>query len=438
MLIILTIPLAYLFWQALTKPRIIITHRETFTLGFIWYAAMPLYFANVDLSIESPALVGWRAIATIMGAAVQSIEILWATGIWLAFMMGCALTHRRAALAPLNQPSSPQSVAGWKAVLLAVGAAAILFALTWAGANRALLFRGYAFEYDDVIRGPLQGAIVYASVAAVIAYAMSKQIGRMPLILLVTAILSLIILSLSVGTRSMVLLSVLMLAALISKIRNGLPRIPLILGGLATVAVFGALAAWRQGTGDLGFALLSAALEPLYTYISAATYLAFNDPPLIAMPVPLVGSLVNLVPRAVWPDKIDYLASLMEGVRIYAPLGATHLFPSLLMNFGWLGGIIAAACAGAGIERLSQSRRPTLTASYILIVAVLAADIWRNPFSQSLVKSVLQGGILVPLLMAFAAAVLAQFRGRVAASAPSDFSTPQLLPPAIMPRSASD
>lgn len=425
-MLLLAVPLIYLVWQGALKRRIVITHRETFTLGFLWYAAMPLYLANADLVIDSPALTGWRAIATLMDPAVQRTELLWAFGLWVAFMLGCALLHRPAVTdaLPPAEPMSRESVAAWTVVLLAIGAAAMAFGLAWGLANRALLFSGYSVEYDDVARGPLQGAIVYASVTAVIAYTMSRQIGRIPLAVILVAVVALIVLSLSLGTRSMALLSLIMLAALFSKMRGGLPRIFVVVGSLIVVGGFSAIAAWRQGTSDIGFALLSAALEPLYTYISAATYLAFNEPASVALPTPLIGSLVNLVPRALWPDKVEYLASLTAGVRIYAPLGATHLFASLLMNFGWIGGLVVAVASGAGIERLSQSRRPTVVASYILIVAVLAADIWRNPFSQSVIKSVLQGGVLVPLLIAFAAALLTLLR------APLD--------PAAKPRLATD
>jgi hypothetical protein len=227
------------------------------------------------------------------------------------------------------------------------------------------------------------------------------------------------LLSLSIGTRGATVLVAAALVAFASRLRGGLPRSALIGGGLVALAALGALAAWRVGSSDVGLALLTPALESLYTYFSAATYLAFNDIPMFAFPVPLLGAVGNLVPRALWPGKVDFIDSLLDGVNMFAPLGATHLFPSLLINFGWIGSLVVVFVAGAGVERLSRSQRPACLASWALIVGVLATDIWRNPFSQSLIKSVLQGALLLPLLLTVAAVVAAHFRGSYRAPLPN-------------------
>ncbi|MGI4879140.1 MAG: hypothetical protein ACRYG4_16815 [Janthinobacterium lividum] len=371
---------------------------------------MPLVLSVLHLPLDTPELRFWQSIATLMGPDRLQSEIIWAFAIWGSFFIGCAVVPPSTKAPEERQPVG--KIAGWKLVLLSAGAASLLFGVAWAATNRGLLFRGYADAYDDVVRGPLQGALVYTSVAFVIAFLMRRRLGRSSFLLNGISLIILTILSLSVGTRSMPVMVVIMLVALASRLRGGLSRGVLLSASVVAIAGFSALAAWRQGGGNLRFALLTPALEPLYTYISAATYLAFNDTPLMGFPSPLLGSLANLIPRALWPEKVDFVASLTENIKMFAPLGATHLFASLLINFGWIGGVAASFGAGAGIERLSRCKGAVLTTSYALITAVLATDVWRNPFSQSLIKSVLQGAFLVPAILAIGASAFASLRHR--------------------------
>lgn len=413
------IPLLYLIQRVVLRRRVIITHRETFTLGFLWYGAMPIAASVVQLPTIVPELRFWQSIATLMGPNRVETLTIWCVLVWVAFILGCTVV-RQPDKTFTQMPVCKNASKSWRLVLISVSLAAAFFAVVWAISNRGILFRGYADTYDDATRGPLQAALIYTSVAFVIALLMRRDIARLPVFLVGFVAIGLGLLSLSVGTRSMPVLITVMLVALISRLRGGISRILLLVSVVLALAGFSALAAWRQGGGDFRFALLTPALEPLYTYISAASYLAFNEIPLIAFPDPLLGSLANLVPRVAWPEKVEFVDSLTENIKIFAPLGATHLFVSLLINFGWIGGVIVSFSTGIGIEKLSRCRGPVLMASYALVVAVLATDIWRNPFSQSLIKSVLQGAFLVPALLFIIATLLRKSRGRGGTASSSD------------------
>lgn len=412
MIVLLALPALYLIWRVLLRRRVEVTHRETFTLGFLWYAGLPLLLSGLNVELASPALRGWQAIATLMGPARLDAELIWGVAVWAAFIAGTMIVPRSEAdRAPPADGAYPMA---WRVVLLVIGAAALAFGIAWGSANRGLLFAGYETSVvDDVVRGPLQAALLYTSIAAMIAFLRRDAIGNAPVLLNGSAALLMILLSLSLGTRGATVLALLMVVVVTSRLRGGLSRGLVVSGGLAGVTALAALAAWRLRSNDLGFAVLSPALESLYTYFSAATYLAFNDIPTFAFPSPLVGAVGNLVPRALWPGKAEYLEGLLSGVKMFQPVGAMHVFASLLINFGWLGSLVAVFGAGLGVERLSRSRRPACVASYGLIVGVLTTDVWRNPFAQSLIKSVLQGAILVPLMIT--AAVLFTSRQRGAA-----------------------
>lgn len=410
MIFLLALPAIYLVQRVLLRQRVELTHRETFTLGFIWYAGLPLLLSGLDIALGSPALRGWQSIATMMGPDLLQKELIWGVGVWAAFIAGTMVVPRTAR--PDMPPPDAASPIAWRVVLVIIGTAALAFAVAWGIANRGLLFTGYeATEFDDVVRGPLQAALLYTSIAAMIAIVRRRSIGDLPVVINAMAVLLMALLSLSIGTRGATVLVVVALVALASRLRSGLRRPVLIGGSLLMLAFFAALAAWRLGSSDIAVALLSPALESLYTYFSAATYFAFNDIPLFAFPAPLLGSIGNLVPRALWPGKVDFLGSLLDNINMFAPLGATHLFPSLLFNFGWLGSLVAVFAAGAGVERLSRSSRPGCIAAWALIVGMLATDVWRSPFSISLAKTVLQGAVLMPLLLTFAVLSATKLRG---------------------------
>lgn len=404
----------YLIYRVAQGKRINVAHRETFTLGFLWYAGLPLALSTVHLPVDVTELKYWRAIATLMGPEKLAEVTLWGFFIWLSFILGCHIAYKPAEKSLAVATTLPSfNVSGWRLTLIIVGIAALLFGVAWGIAYRGLLFRGYADSYDDVARGPLQGALLYTSVVATIAFLSRETLGRIPFLILATAVLGLTVLSLSVGTRSMPALVTVMFIAVASRLRGGLPRLPLIIGAAAMLVVLSGLAAWRLRSSSIGLAVLSPALEPLFTYISAATYLTFNNVSTIAFPTPLLGGLANLVPRVIWPAKVEFIDGLTDGVRIFAPLGAIHLFVSLLLNFGWIGSILATFAAGMGAERLSRSLRPVAITSYGVVTAVVMADIWRNPLSQSLIKNVLQGAVILPAILAVMAMALQVRRAKI-------------------------
>jgi hypothetical protein len=410
LIFLLALPAIYLVQRVLLRQRVELTHRETFTLGFLWYAGLPLLLSGLDIELGLPALRGWQSIATMMGPDLLQKELIWGVGVWAAFIAGAMVVPRAAH--PDAPPPDAASPMAWRVVLVVLGTAALVFAVAWGIANHGLLFTGYeATEFDDVVRGPLQAALLYTSIAAIIAIVRRRSIGNLPVVINVAAVMLMMLLSLSIGTRGATILVVVALVALASRLRDGLRRSVLIGSSLLMLAFFAALAAWRLGSSDVGVALLSPALESLFTYFSAATYFAFNDIPLFAFPARLLGAIGNLVPRALWPGKVDFLNSLLDDVDMFAPLGATHLFPSLLFNFGWLGSLVVVFATGAGVERLSRSRRPASIAAWALIVGMLTTDVWRSPFSISLIKTVLQGAVLIPLLLTFLALVATHFRG---------------------------
>ncbi len=81
----------------------------------------------------------------------------------------------------------------------------------------------------------------------------------------------------------------------------------------------------------------------------------------------------------------------------------------MLINFGWIGSLIAAMMGGFGAERLRQGalRHPLLLASYCIVVPVLTLDLWRNPMEIPIVKNMFEVGVLLPVALLIAKNLLA-------------------------------
>ena len=423
---LLILPLTYLLWRTLARPRIEYTHREAFTLGNLYYMALPLGLASTTNDYGQFWLPPWRLIARLPGEAGIERMILWSVALWAAFLVGDAFARRRGS--PMVEFAEPIAAAvrdrgAWTVVLTGCAIGLGIFGLAWAVANRAILFTGYQNFKETAAAGALQAAIAFTTYISVIAVLLRPALPRSTVRLAIAVVGFLGVLTLSTGGRQTFALT--LIAALVcrSMLRSGVPRRTFIMSGLAGVFLFGSIGAWRAGNSDSGHFFESIGLEPLFTFISFTTLVAFTDLPNFAFPTSLLAGFGNLVPSAIWSDKLDFFQGLLTKFHYYSPLGALSLGASLLINFGWIGALCTAAAAGFGAERLRQGahRHPLLLASYCIVVPVLTLDLWRNPMEISVVKNIFEVGLLLPLSLLILKNLLAS-SVRALSSAPPAFA----------------
>lgn len=408
--LIFLFPALYLALHLLKPGPIFITHREAFTLGFLWYGAMPLIAIDLPYDLGTAVNI-WRVIATLPGTALISQLMLWSMALWSAFIAGSWIAS---AGATSREPTGPPGKVSpeWGPLLVAGTCALLLFGMLWGVMNRDILFQGYSDNYGDTSRGPLQAAIVLAAYILVLSIRMKSDLGSLPLIAALITVIFLSILSLSVGTRQALILVVVMLFCCLSLMRGGLRKTWLFSISAIVIIGFSAIAVWRLGSSSIGYALLTPALESAYGFLSAATYLTFNEPASVSAPIPLLASFANLIPSSLWPDKVEFMDEALASYKIFSPLGGFHLFASLLINFGWIGSIILLFIFGWIMGRLQTHvlSGPTLLASYGLFSAVLTTDLWRNPFQISIVKTTFQFGIVFPLMLVLIVGIFIRIR----------------------------
>lgn len=399
--VIFVVPLAVFIYRVLIKPSVILSHLEMFTLGMLIYCALPIGLALTTLPIHQPAFSVWQKIVRVGGMEPLETLAIWALMGWAAFLVGSRLgaPYQRSTIT--HQSLDPQFLRNLKRTIIAMTLFLALFALYWGLSNRGLLFQGYKPKFEVEVAGPLQTAILLQTVLLLFALTLRHTMGRMTMILCSGSLVFMVLLSLSIGTRQASLVALISVISLVSWQRHGIKRKQIIGLGLAGLSILSLISAWRIGTLSLTSLLLTPVYEPMFTFFSGISFVVYNHIGWFEAPMPLLVAFINLVPSAIWPDKIDLLKSVMEEFTYVSPLGATHIAASMLMNFGWVGSIIVFFLAGFGVMKLAllAQRQWIAMPSYHLFIGILAADIWRNAFQISVVKSGFQSGLLFPLVV---------------------------------------
>jgi hypothetical protein len=121
----------------------------------------------------------------------------------------------------------------------------------------------------------------------------------------------------------------------------------------------------------------------MFTWWSAATYLANNNLLLIEFPINYLQSFANFIPTFVYPEKSNLITSARDLYNYSSPKGADSIFVSVSANFGVVGGAVFFGFLGfyySTVARFSKSNRFALV-YYVLIVSLLPFQFFRDNFS---------------------------------------------------------
>jgi hypothetical protein len=192
-----------------------------------------------------------------------------------------------------------------------------------------------------------------------------------------------------------------------SIVHSGIRRSLLLAGGIAGVLMLSALGSLRTGEVPSGGDLADyAAAESVLVSISPALYLESSDHAFDAVRAPryLVTDFVNAVPRVLLPNKNDLQRSPEDdGFQVESSLGGVSVTSSLLVNFGWLGGLAFIAALGWVTTRLwLRALANPLGMLPIGLSAVLGAipmSLFRDKFSVSIVRWMVLTGVIQTALI---------------------------------------
>jgi hypothetical protein len=121
------------------------------------------------------------------------------------------------------------------------------------------------------------------------------------------------------------------------------------------------------------------------------------------MPKYLASDFCNLIPSAVFPGK----AALIQAPDFFSPLGALHSFVSFSFNFGLIGTAVCMFLLPVGLRWIrARDGSPLYRTMYVMLSGWLAFTFFRDPFSVSIVKTMVQHSILLPIAIVSIARLL--------------------------------
>jgi hypothetical protein len=401
------VPTAGLLLASYSRRGVRVNHVSLFSAGFLLYWVFPMVLGRAQVLADSPALRFWYAyFDAAAGARDFSVFLLCALLIYTSFLGGSWIGAR----IRLGATATSRDVLAFAPSLLALMLPlAVGVAGAYAWQLRDQLFAGYTHfnEAPGSVRGPLS-----ASTLVLLALLLLNRAGgsgmnagrRRGDASFALAYAGAAVLLLSAGGRLYVASAVLIVLAYKSTYEGPIRfRTALALVALGLVGA-GAVGIVRSGgrPTPLGLAANIFA-EPLFTSFSMLDFVRQGNLPLWNAPRFLLGDLVNLVPGALLPGKASLLVQPEDyGYTAYAPVGALSVFFSLMINFGVAGSTVAVGVLGFALSLVGRFRAPLFHVVYAMLSGWLAFTFFRDPFSISLVKNMLQFSILVPVGLAAA------------------------------------
>jgi len=394
-------------------------HYFCFALGFCYYVCAPLLLSAYSNGYSDELMQIWWKISKVASMDNVAYTAVFSMAIFVSFYGGCMMARLLGARRPrqegahgVQHPLKNQTVLTSPIISQLFLAILIAFFLVLVWMGQGFWFSGYTGEYDTGLRGPLQGIILAFAVMFLLMKTSQNFLAhdlRWSGLKMTAATFTVAaaILSLSVGSRQNFVLSVISIAVYYSCFIYPFKRWKVIVFGVACITLISIVGAARIGGNVFSFMTVGIFYESVLTSISLFSGFQFNDFPLFSYPAEIIEGSANLIPSFLW-DKTEFLASIASSNFVYAsPLGAKNGILSLAVNFGLLGGCIAVFALGALLEFLSsKNRHPILYVTYSIATAGLAMDIWRNPFQVSIIKNMLQMGVLFVLVYAASSAIL--------------------------------
>ncbi len=391
LLIALVFPCWYGYRRSVSGGRVEINHATTFTFGFLFYWITPLAVRILASRTDFPMASIWLDLfrpKLIMPYAASCVVL------YLCFAMGDSVAAR---VFRENLTTAVRKVP--RLALSMVTLAGCVLTVYSAYVVRADLFRE-ATPTDPrvgVARGAVTSCVVLLGTVALMFTIDHPEIPWRK------RLLSFYFLPLIAGCAMMTFLGsrlyvasiVLMFAIYQTNLRARFKLKTLVAAGLVFALFFGAVGTWREGSSATD-AMFNVFLEPMLGSLSLVHHLRYKGVALINQPTQLMSDFRNLIPTVLMPEKYKTL----KQPDAYRPLGGLHSFVSFNLNFGLVGTAVFWFLLPLGFRFLKSRSPGTLPATvYIMCTAWLAFTFFRDPFSISLVKAMVEDSMVIPLLI---------------------------------------
>ena len=391
-------------------------HVLMFTMGFLMYWILPVAFGLFGILRGNIAIDLWYSVFDRVPGPKLAGYLVITLCVYLAFLGGDVL----GSVGARARGSAYRPLFFYKRLLDIPLFAGCILAAAYTVVLRGQLFRGYNLismaEASDLNRGSFTAVSVFLLALAFI-YTLKRQedsgdtltFGRLVRNRYFAIYFICSILVLSLGGRLYLVSSIVMLLVYLTRYFRPLPVKKAAILALAGFVVFGTLGIVRQ-TSDLSANkfLVNVMAEPMYTSFSLIYFLGQNDFEVIKFPVFLLSQFLNLVPSAIFPQKVDMMLDPEQfGYIIFSPGGAMNSFFSFMINFGVVGTMLSMAAFAALMSYLrTRDANLLYRALYITLCGWMGFTFFRDPFYISIVKTMFEFSFAIPLLLVIAIQML--------------------------------
>ncbi len=415
--VLLCLVLAWRF--CISRAGLEINHVLMFSLGYLVYWILPLGVGVAGLLRTEPVMQPWYRLFDTIPQANLVLYLLIAPACYLSFWAGSIWVRSKVAPPPRDNPRSRRLFFYSGTLNLPLGAGLILGAI-YAVRLRGELFTGYTSGTVLTQETPDRSTFVAVSVfllSLALTHAAKRDelrgfVGQFRSLILTryfAAYFLIALLVLSLGGRLYFISGLIMLLAYRSVYFQRIPGRAALWLGLGAM-VFAATAGLLRQNGDrsAGAGLLNLLIEPMYTSFSLIYFLSHSSFEWVRFPIFLLSSFINLIPSALLPNKAELILDPSAfGIVMYTPGGALNSFFSFMINFGVLGTMAALFVFGFGLSWVRLRDRMLLyRVTYVMLTGWLGFTFFRDPFSISLIKTMLQFSILTPLVLVIGAQLI--------------------------------
>lgn len=359
--------------------RVEINHPKLFTFGLLYYWVLPIL-----IPVEHPLL---------STPDPHRVALYWWNigGIYLSFLVG----DRVGSILRHSQQPARKTI-GFSMLLWPSVIALLLFAFF---KRDELFFAGYA---DSAARGTLASISMLIFAIALVRNSAREEF-RIRNVYFGMYFLSAALMLLSGGRMYFVLCITALLVYRSSYIcKLGIRDVLKV--GIPGLALVGVISIVRlDDEGSIGLFFWNMLAESYFASISLLDYLRSHHEPLIAFPSYLLAGLYNLVPTFIAGNKLY----MNNPFGVDNPLGALHSYISWMENFGIIGSFLFATSLGFWLRWLRAKNSALSRPIYSLTAAALAFSFWRDDFSISLVKVMLEDAMLFSVVIYYSAALMA-------------------------------
>ncbi len=389
-----------------------VNHVATFTFGYLFYWILPITVGAYQLLSYNPAMKPFYDLYDQVPYAALRSYLAISLCFYLFFVFGHFMS-RDLRIRIMEKYANLHFDSRLLVLHLMLGIAACA---VYAYVLRGQLFKGYSItndEFADPLRGTFAACCNFLEcVAFIYTVCLEFKVGhtarfwRVAINRYMLVAVGALLLDLSIGQRHFLLTFAMMLIVYRSvfferlHFRSALLLFAVGLGAAGTAALM------RQ---TINFTLLEiVCAEPLFAGIALVYFLREPLFPFIRFPYLLCRDLIFIVPTVLVPNKFALIPSVTDaGIPLFNPLGTVHSFLSFMANFGVFGSFGAFFLVGFGLNLIkSGSRVPLIRVIYIMLSAQLAFSFWRDDFSISFVKGVLEFSLLIPIFICASSNVL--------------------------------